>query len=98
MNGAGANIGKALHPFAPRILQRMVDLMPLSRADADWCLWTFDFYPQMVKALIKLPEFKGDKGRADDYICGYVRGLKEAAYQFDVAYTKESKSKGKRKK
>lgn len=44
------------------------------------CSWEVPSYPQTLKALAKLPEFAGNKEKADAYLCGYVRGLRMMAF------------------
>lgn len=94
MNGPGLNIGKALRRFTARVFPTVLGLSrPLTRADAEWCLWMDTSYPRTLEALAKLPEFAGNEKMADAYICGYYRGLKMAAFEL----TRKHKSKRKRR-
>lgn len=55
-------------------------------------------YPAVLKALMKLPEFKDDPNdsRADAYICGYYRGIREAVFLLNVRIDRQ-KPKRRRK-
>jgi hypothetical protein len=77
MNGPGVNIGMALRKFCKSIIGCCHGM----KVDDHWQLWVSPAYPQALKALMKLPAFKGKGGadRADAYICGYARGLCDAA-------------------
>ena len=64
-----------------------------------WQLWSCEDYPKWLKALMKLPVFKGDERMADAYICGYHRGLIDARWLLTRRPGSKAKAKaGKRLK
>jgi hypothetical protein len=86
MNGAGAIIAKTLRKFTKKHFQEIAGIMQdpaITREDADWCLWMVKDYPQTLNALAKLPDFGGNKKMADAYLCGYWRGIQEAAFRLN---------------
>src|SRR5262249_30849260 len=99
MQGAGPSIGKALRRWGRDVLLFVAEDPPMNREDADWCMWARKDYPAVLKALMKLREFKDDldESKADAYICGYYRGIREAVFLLNVRIDRQ-KPKRKRKR
>jgi hypothetical protein len=88
MQGTGEAIGKALETFTDAIFGDLVSRVTgpdFTKADRYWCTWMNESYPATMKALLKLEHYFGTgpsaRKAADAYICGYYRGLQEAAWR-----------------
>jgi hypothetical protein len=90
MRSMGAGIGNILTKFRKRIFNNMQDGLAYETyrglKDLDGCMWASSSYPELLKTLSEHPHFKeGDngEGRADAYICGYYRGIRDALYMLE---------------
>lgn len=81
MNGAGASIYDALKKFTANVFPLIEsEVRDSTEEDMKWSCWMAQTYPETLAALARLPDFSGNKGMADAYICGYYRGLSRAAW------------------
>lgn len=102
MNGFGIGIGKILVPFRNAALGILAVVLPdlpdkeLSDRALDDCHWMMREYEATLKKLQQHPEIKTEE-KADIYICGYYRGLRDALAVIERAERQE-KSRRKNKK